>query len=313
MTAGAIAGGNGPGAGPSGSIYDLGYQSYTGPRLGRRHAIRALFRHTLRVCYGIGRGGRAKIAPFVLGAFAIIPAVVGVGVLALARQMGAPGSVLEEASPIQHHTYYQLMATLLMLFCAAQVPEILGRDQRHSLLSLYFSRALRRDDYALSRLAGIVAGILVFLLLPQAIIVLGLVLSSPDVSAELGRELAFVPPILAQGLLMSLLLGSVTAAIASFTPRRLYATTAIIVVLAVIPVIANVLVELGTEDIARFVVLVSPMDIVDATNAILFGRGQPSEIVQAANLPDVAWFAAVGVLVVLSVTVLLRRFRSIAA
>jgi ABC-2 type transport system permease protein len=121
----------------TGSIYDLGYRGYDGPRLGRRHAIRALFAHTLKICYGIGRGGRAKLAPIVLGAFATVPAIVGVGVLALARQLGAPSGVVEDASPIQHSTYFGIIGTLVMLFCAAQVPEVLGRDQRYSLLSLY--------------------------------------------------------------------------------------------------------------------------------------------------------------------------------
>ena len=34
-------------------------------------------RQTLRACFGIGRGGRAKIAPFTLAALAILPAVAG--------------------------------------------------------------------------------------------------------------------------------------------------------------------------------------------------------------------------------------------
>ena len=49
----------------TGSIYDLGYRRYDGPRLGRRHALWA--RCTSTACgstFGIGRGGRAKIAPF---------------------------------------------------------------------------------------------------------------------------------------------------------------------------------------------------------------------------------------------------------
>jgi ABC-2 type transport system permease protein len=297
----------------TGSIYDLGYRKYDGPRLGRRHAVRALFAHSLRVSYGIGRGGRAKIAPVVLGGIAIIPAIVGIGVLALARQMGAPGSVVEDASPIQHHTYFGIISTLVMLFCAAQVPEVLGRDQRYNLLSLYFSRALRREDYAVARLVGVVAAILVFVLLPQAIIFVGLVLSAPDVAAEFGDELAFVPPILAQGALISVLLGSVSAAIASFTPRRLYATTAIIVVLAVVPVVGGILVRLDAPALARFVALASPMDILEATNAILFATNSSSDVISQAGLPDLAYFAAAALISGAAIAILIRRFRKIAA
>ena len=53
---------SGASSGPGGSIYDLGYQAYEGPRLGRRSAVLALFAQTVRSCFGIGRGGRAKIA-----------------------------------------------------------------------------------------------------------------------------------------------------------------------------------------------------------------------------------------------------------
>ena len=297
----------------TGSIYDLGYRGYEGPRLGRRHAIRALYAHSLKVCYGIGRGGRAKIAPVVLGGFATIPAIVGIGVLALARQLGAPSGVIEDASPIQHATYFGIIATLVMLFCAAQVPEVLGRDQRHSLLSLYFSRALRREDYAIARFAGVVAAILIFVLLPQTIIFVGFVLSAPDVAAEFGKELALVPPILTQGALISVLLGSVSAAIASFTPRRLYATTAIIVILAVVPVVGGVLTRLDASTLSRFVALASPMDILEATNAILFGTTAGSEVISEADLPDFAYFAAAALITAASIAILVRRFRKIAA
>jgi ABC-2 type transport system permease protein len=227
--------------------------------------------------------------------------------------MGAPGGVVEDASPIQHDTYFGIISTLVMLFCAAQVPEVLGRDQRYNLLSLYFSRALRREDYAVARLVGVVAAILVFVLLPQAIIFLGLVLSAPDVAAEFGDELAFVPPILAQGALISVLLGSVSAAIASFTPRRLYATTAIIVVLAVVPVVGGVLVRLDAPTLARFVALASPMDILEATNAILFDTSSSSDVISRADLPDVAYFAAAALISAAAIAVLIRRFRKIAA
>src|SRR6266540_4073794 len=138
-------------SGPGGSIYDLGYQGYEGPRLGRPAAIRALFWHTVRSCYGIGRGGRAKIAPFALAALALLPAIVGVGIAALAKQTGDVGQLVESASPIRYATYHGLISTLVMLFCAVQAPELLGRDQRFGVLPVYFSRALARLDYAVAK------------------------------------------------------------------------------------------------------------------------------------------------------------------
>jgi hypothetical protein len=112
---------------------------------------------------------------------------------------------------------------------------------------------------------------------------------------------------------MSVLLGSVSAAIASFTPRRLYATTAIIVVLAVVPVVGGILVNLDAPALARFVALVSPMDILDATNAILFATSSSSDVVSRAGLPDLAYFGAAALISAAAIAILIRRFRQIAA
>ena len=67
-----------------GNIYDLGYQGYSGPRRGRPAVVASFLRSTLAAAYGIGRGGRAKIAPFAFLILAILPAVIAVGITALA-------------------------------------------------------------------------------------------------------------------------------------------------------------------------------------------------------------------------------------
>ena len=143
-------------SGPGGSIYDLGYQSYQGPRLGRRSAVVALYTQSLRACFGIGRGGRAKIAPFTLAGLALLPAVLAVGFAALAAQAGPGGDAIEQASPIRYDSYHGLVSVLIMLFCAAQAPELFGRDQRYGVLPLYFSRVLTRTDYALAKVGGLI-------------------------------------------------------------------------------------------------------------------------------------------------------------
>ncbi len=301
--------------GAAGSIYDLGYRPYDGPRLGRRHAIQALFLHSLRGAYGIGRGGRAKLAPFLLLGLGIIPAIVGVGLLALARQLGGDGGgqLIEDASPIRHDTYFGLITTLVMLFCAAQAPELLGRDQRHGLLSLYFSRALHRMDYAIGRLAGVVAAILIFVLLPQAIIFVGSVLAAADAGKQLGIETGLLPAILGQAAILSLLLGSIATVISAFTPRRVYATTSIIAALFVTSLVTSVLMERGSTAVARLLLLASPNDILDATNAFLFDRSPEGPATQAANLPGPVYLVAAAVITAGCIALLVRRYARITA
>ena len=76
MTAdnGAAAAGLAPAAG-AGVIHDLGYQHYDGPRLGRAAIIRALYWHSLRSAFGIGRGAKAKIVPILALGLMCLPAI----------------------------------------------------------------------------------------------------------------------------------------------------------------------------------------------------------------------------------------------
>jgi ABC-2 type transport system permease protein len=296
-----------------GSIYDLGYRHYDGPRLGRRHAFLALLTYTLRTTYGIGRGGRAKIIPFGLAAMGIVPAVIAVAILALARQAGEAGRLLEEASPLRYDSLYGAIAQIVFLFCAAQAPELLGKDQRYHVLSLYFSRALARSDYVIARVGGFAIAVLLLVLTPQAIVFVGRVLSAPDIVAELGDNLPVLPAILGQGLLTAGLLGAIAVTISAFTSRRAYATAAIIAVIIVPPILAQLADQLTRSDLARWTVLASAQDVLTATNAWMFDVTPDSDPVRAAALqPEIYLATAIGAMVVLG-AILLRRYQRIGA
>lgn len=268
----------------SGNIYDLGYQRYDGPRLGRVPVAMGLLRATLAAAYGIGRGGRAKIAPFVLAGLGLLPAILAVGIAALAAQAGA-GDQVSDASPIQHSTYQSLTSTLIMLFCAAQAPELFGRDQRYGVLPLFFSRVLTRSDYALARVGGLFLAVFLVSVVPQVVLTLGGVLAAADPIAGLADEAPDIPRYLAVTLLGSALFASVAGAIAAWTPRRAYATAAIIAAFIIPSVVAILVAELAVGDLARLVVLVSPGDLVDGVNATIFATIPDSPAVAASGLP----------------------------
>ncbi|MFL5644405.1 MAG: hypothetical protein ACJ78L_03560 [Chloroflexota bacterium] len=299
-------------SGPGGSIYDLGYQSYTGPRLGRRSAVRALFSQTIRSCFGIGRGGRAKIAPFTLAAIAILPAVLAVGFAAIAAQAGPAGEQIENASPIRYDSYHNLISVLIMLFCAAQAPELFGRDQRYGVLPLYFSRALTRVDYSLAKVIGLMAALFAVDVVPYLILFIGRVFVAPDPATGLGDEIAAVPKFLLQSLLVAGLLGGIASLIAAWTPRRAFATAAIIGVFIIPPVILAIIAEQTGQDLARALILFSPADVLVGTNAAFFGSIPDSPVVASVDLPDSAYIATavVGILATIGLTV--RRYLRIA-
>lgn len=296
----------------TGSIFDLGYRGYDGPRLGRRHAVYALFVYSLRSAYGIGRSGRAKIVPIGLAVLATLPAVISIAVRAFAAQSGAAAQV-ERINPIRYDSYYGYIPQIVMLFVAAQAPELLGRDQRHHVLSLYFSRALLRIDYVVAKGAAFVTAILIMILIPQAVIFVGLVISNADVAAAFGDNIGSVPPVLGVAATIALLFGSIGLVIAAFTPRRAYATAAIMAIFIVPSVVADLVLRSTTGGLTRYVVLASPGSVVDGVNALLFGtRPQAGEVVRA-GLAGELYLAIALALALLLAGVLARRYQRIEA
>lgn len=299
-------------SGPGGSIFDLGYQSYVGPRLGRRSAVRALFSQTIRSCFGIGRGGRAKIAPFALAGIAILPAVLAVGFAALAAQAGPAGDAIEDASPIRYDSYHGLISILIMLFCAAQAPELFGRDQRYNVLPLYFSRVLTRTDYALAKVFGLMVALFGVYLAPFLILFVGRVFVAPDPATGLADELVQVPRFLLQSVLVAGLLGGIASLIAAWTPRRAYATAAIIAVFIIPPIVLAIVSAQTSQDLARLIILFSPADVLDGTNAAIYGSFSENFVVSEVDLPGWAYLGAAAIGIVATIGLTIRRYLRIA-
>jgi ABC-2 type transport system permease protein len=289
----------------SGTIYDLGYRRYDGPRLGRRAAVRALFEHSVRVVWGIGRGTRAKVVPMGLAAMAALPAVVALGIAAIAGQFGGTA---DDLSPIRYETYVPYVSGIVFLFVAAQAPELLGRDQRYGVLGLYFARALRREDYVAARLAAFMLAILGLILVPQGLLFVGRALAAQDIVAAASRDLPSLPPVLAQALATAGVLGGLALAIAAFTPRRAYATAAIIAIVTAMPVVAEIGGRAARGLGGEVLTLLSPPHVLEATNAVFFGGW----IVGVGSGLAGEWYVAAAIAISLgSLAVLLRRYRSL--
>jgi ABC-2 type transport system permease protein len=112
-----------------GSIYDLGYRNYEGARLGRRHAITALYLSSLRTAFGLGRRAMSKVFPVGLLIVAFIPAIIQLGIGAITDFANADVEIFRAED------YYGYVQVVIALFCAAVAPELVGRDQRTRTLS----------------------------------------------------------------------------------------------------------------------------------------------------------------------------------
>ena len=151
--------------GPGGSIYDLGYQGYHGPgsAAGARRSRCSARRCGPPTGSGAAAGPRSRRSPSP-GWRSCRPSWRS----GSRRCLRGPGPATRSRAPrpVRYETYHGLTVTLLMLFCAAQAPELFGRDQRYGVLPLYFSRALTRTDYALARVGGLVVALLIVDLVP---------------------------------------------------------------------------------------------------------------------------------------------------
>ena len=220
----------------TGVIHDLGYRRYDGPRLGRAAIIRALYWHSLRSAFGIGRGAKAKIVPILAFILMCQPAIVNA--VAVAQRPGQPPVV-------DYDTYaYQLRTLVMLIFVAAQAPELVSRDLRSHVLPLYYSRPMRRLDYPLAKYLAFTAACLLLVEIPLIILYVGNLLSAGGGSAVWGQTKALIPG-LGVGALWALLLAAIGLFLASLTGRRAYATGMIAIYFFLTWILARILINIA--------------------------------------------------------------------
>jgi ABC-2 type transport system permease protein len=293
-----------PAESATGAIYDLGYRGYDGPRLGRRAAFWTLVWATLRATFGLGRSGRAKIAPWGLTAIMVVPAAVAGAIQAIVP--GAP-------SPFNYDNYLWELQPILALFVAAQAPELVSSDQRNHVLSLYFSHALARSDYALAKLSALAAALFGLALAPLLVILVTTILVSADLPAALGDQMGNLAQVLGSPLIHAIPLAALSLAIASWTPRRAYATGAIIALFLVSSAVGSILAEAGRGRISEVAPLLNPFVLFDGARAWLFGKTLLDSPVRDANLALPIFGALTLVVAIVGTAFVVWRYRRIAA
>ncbi|TQS44601.1 ABC transporter permease [Cryptosporangium phraense] len=203
-------------------IHDLGYQRYTGPRLGRGYAFRTLYVHSLRTAFGLGRGIKAKIFSWSIISFILLAGLI---VTVIAAQTGQSVTT----SPM----FLDNMTILSVLLLAGIAPELTSRDQQTRALSLYFARPLRRTDYALARLGGLVTALFLVLAAPVTLMFVGAALSTKKGADGITHAAGDWAAGLAHGATHAIVLSSISVLIASLIRRRAIAAAAIVAVFLV--------------------------------------------------------------------------------
>jgi ABC-2 type transport system permease protein len=284
----------------AGQIFDLGYQPYEGPRQGRGRSLWAIYSYSLRTAFGIGRGGKAKIIPFTLLGLAIIPAAIALGIATL---LG------ESLSPIRYSNYLETTSLIQTLFCATVAPELLCPDRRNRVLSLYFAHAITRLDYAVMKGAALLGALLVMALLPQVLLFLGNTLAAKDGFAYLRDNLDVLPRILTAGVLLSVYLAGLSLAVASLTPRRIFAAGGFIALFLISTATANVIWETFETQPSRAAMFFALGDLPFAATSWVFGVAYGSgSLAERTHLPGALLFAVTAAWAVLGLAVVVWRY-----
>jgi ABC-2 type transport system permease protein len=285
----------------TGTIYDIGYRGYDGPRLGRRGAIDAIVRAGIRAIFGLGRSGRSKVIPWGAVVLASLPAGIAVAIRVLA------GDIVELYN---YDNYLWGIGALLPIFVAAQAPELVVNDMRHHVLPLYFSRPISRADYVVAKFVALALSLLALTLVPLLILFAGRVLAAADVVGALGDELGALPGIVGNGVLHAVVLASMGLAICAIAGRRAYAAGAVLAIFLIGSVVSATFLELGDAFVSA-APFVNPLAILDGTREWLFGGTVADSPVAAADVPLPLYGAATAIVLAVSWVLLAVRYRSV--
>ena len=167
-------------------IYDRGYRSYDGDRLGPAGARRAVFKDGIRRVLGLGRKARQKIFPWTLISIAIIAAAIFVSI------HWAAGNIeesLREGVP-SYGGLFDFYSGISLLFIALVGPYLLISDRTEGVLSVYFSRPLTVDGYLISKFGSFATVVGAIYIVPQVVLHLGLaMIANEGFLAYLGETL----------------------------------------------------------------------------------------------------------------------------
>ena len=256
---------------------------------------RALLWQTLRAAYGIGRGGRRRSSRSGCGVRA--PAGGRRGGDPRAHDPGRSGRLRPRGRVTRSRTTRRTSTCRRRSSCCSVPPGarvVRPRSAIRRPAAVLLPPGSARPDYAIARLGGLLAG-----LRPDeraaCVLLFGAIFAATDPVSGLAADAPDLPRSLAISVLTAGLLGGVSAVIAAWTPRRAYATAAII------GAVRRPADRRVAERAARLPVASrgphpgQPGDLLDGANSAIFGSIPDSPAVAAAGLPAWMYLAAAAI------------------
>jgi ABC-2 type transport system permease protein len=251
----------------AGVIHNIGYQAYEGERLGRAQIVRALTWHSLRSAFGFGRGVKAKIVPALTFIVMCLPAVVSAVAVALNHA---------HTRPVAYDTYTPpLRVFVLIVFMAAQAPDLVSRDLRSHCLPLYFCRPIERIDYPVAKLIAFFTALLIMIEVPLLLLYVGTA-TQLHTGTQVWHETKALIPGLLLGVAWAAVLCGLALLFASFSGRRAYATGSVAIFFFLTMTLATLLTNIGENQggglaLSRLAGLISPFTVLDGGRQWLGG------------------------------------------
>jgi ABC-2 type transport system permease protein len=209
-------------------IFDLGYQGYEGERTSRWRRRRAIWRDGVRIALGLGRGTSAKIAPWLLIAFALVPAAI---LVVLAAFLGSVPTSPDDFELPSFAEYYEFAVIPLALFSAVIAPLLVCPDRRDGVLSLYAARPITSTDYVASRWTAFFTVLFALAFVPEAVLFIWNLLDARDTDAWIRDNWDVLPRFTASSAIAALVFTTLALFVSSFTTRRAYASIGMVAVL----------------------------------------------------------------------------------
>jgi ABC-2 type transport system permease protein len=284
----------------AGVIHDIGYQRYSGPRLGRSAVLVALYQHGLRASFGLGRSAKAKIFPWLVAGIVVLVAVINAAVKAQ----------VPDFELFDYYSFDDTMSWLVIFFVAIVAPELVSRDIRAGVLPLYFSRPLRAADYVLAKFAALVTAVFLLLGVPQFIMFLGAAFTTDDGMGGVWDEVRALVPGWGYSLLWGFLFASLALLIASLTGKRAFAAGGIVALFLMTTPVVGVLSILPSRSAVEMAGLASPMTLISGVGAWL--RDKNDLGIDVGRFGPIYGIELV-CLVVAALLLLLARYRKVAS
>ena len=220
----------------TGTVFDIGYQTYEGEREGRSRAWQTIFWDGVKNGMGIGRGGWAKFLPWLVVSPAIITGLVFAAIAAFFEQLNIEADTGEGGNPIDlpgHQDLIGVIGFLLLIFAAFVGPELICPDRRNRVIHLYFVRPITLLDYLGARWLALVVLLLAASLLPHITLWVGLLIGVSDSLGHIQDNWTDIPRFVGNSAVFAVFAASFTFAVSSLTDRRMIATLIVISIIMI--------------------------------------------------------------------------------